>query len=102
MSNPDARVLEAIRAKGHVLLATHYNPDGDAMGSLLGLARILEDMGKSVLPFLEEPVLPMYRFLPGWERVTTDIEVVRAFAAEAGDDFLFICLDCGDEHRMGR
>lgn len=102
MSSPDARVLEAVRTKGHVLLATHYNPDGDAMGSLLGLADILEGIGKKVLRFLEEPVLPMYQFLPGCAQITTDIEVVRAFVAAAGNDFLFVCLDCGDEQRLGR
>lgn len=102
MSSPDTRILEAIREKGHVLLATHFNPDGDALGSLLGLAEILEGMGKQVLRFLEDPVTHLYRFLPGCGQIQTDMEVVRDFVRAAGDDFLALCLDCGDDHRLGR
>nr|WP_321466223.1 bifunctional oligoribonuclease/PAP phosphatase NrnA [uncultured Desulfobulbus sp.] len=102
MTSPDLQVQEAVREKGHILLATHFNPDGDALGSLLGLAEILEGMGKEVLRFLEDPVTHIYRFLPGCGQIQTDIEAVRAFVGRAGDDFLALCLDCGDEHRLGR
>lgn len=102
MSSPDRRVLEAVKSKGHILLATHFNPDGDALGSLLGLAEILEGMGKQVVRFLEDPVTHLYRFLPGCGQIQTDIEAVRTFVQAAGDDFLALCLDCGDEHRLGR
>ncbi len=102
MSSPDRHIVEAIREKGHILLATHFNPDGDALGSLLGLADILEGMGKRVLRFLEDPVISLYRFLPDCGQVVTDLEVVRGFVRDAGDDFLALCLDCGDEHRLGR
>ena len=102
MNSPDTRVLEAVREKGHILLATHFNPDGDALGSLLGLADILEGMGKQVVRYLEDPVTHLYRFLPGCGQIQTDMKAVRAFVHEAGDDFLALCLDCGDEHRLGR
>ncbi len=102
MSSPDRQIVEAVREKGHILLATHFNPDGDALGSLLGLAEILEGMGKRVVRFLEEPVTHLYRFLPGCGQIQTDLDVVRAFVRDAGDDFLALCLDCGDAHRLGR
>lgn len=102
MSNPESQVLSAVREKNHILLATHYNPDGDALGSLLGLADILEGMGKTVLRYLEEPVSHLYRFLPGCGQIQTDLDAVRSFAVEAGDDFLALCLDCGDQERLGR
>ncbi|MBM9613039.1 bifunctional oligoribonuclease/PAP phosphatase NrnA [Desulfobulbus rhabdoformis] len=102
MSNPDSRVVDAVREKDHILLATHYNPDGDALGSLLGLADILEGMGKTVLRFLEDPVTHLYRFLPGCGQIQTDLAAVRTFVAEAGEDFLALCLDCGEAHRLGR
>ena len=86
MSSPDTRILETVREKGHVLLATHFNPDGDALGSLLGLAEILEGMGKQVLRFLEDPVTHLYRFLPGCGQIQTDIEAVRAFVQAAGNE----------------
>jgi phosphoesterase RecJ-like protein len=102
MSSPDATLLQAVQDKNHILLATHYNPDGDALGSLLGLADILEGMGKQVFRFLEDPVSHLYRFLPGCGQIQTDMEMVREFVARAGDDFLSLCLDCGDADRLGR
>ena len=102
MMSPDSTVTAAVRSKGHVLLATHFNPDGDALGSLLGMADILEGMGKRVFRYLEEPVSHLYRFLPGCGQVQTDMNKVREFVAQAGDDFLGLCLDCGDANRLGR
>jgi phosphoesterase RecJ-like protein len=102
MSSPDQTIVEAVRSKGHVLLATHFNPDGDALGSLLGLAEVLEGMGKRVLRYLEEPVSHLYRFLPGCGQIQTDMAKVREFIAQAGNDLLTVCLDCGEEKRLGR
>ena len=102
MMGPDQTVLAALQAKGHVLLTTHFNPDGDALGSLLGMTEILEGMNKQVLSYLEEPVSPLYRFLPGCAQIQTDIAKVRDFVTQAKDDLLTICLDCGDEKRLGK
>jgi phosphoesterase RecJ-like protein len=102
MNTPDQAVLEAVKSKGHILLATHFNPDGDALGSLLGLAEILEGTGKKVLRYLEEPVSHLYRFLPGCGQIQTDLVKVREFAAQAENDFLTVCLDCGDAERLGK
>ena len=102
MNSPDQTVFAAVQSKGHVLLATHFNPDGDALGSLLGLAEILEGMGKRVFRYLEEPVSHLYRFLPGCGQIQTDMAKAREFVAQAQDDFLLVCLDCGDAQRLGK
>ena len=102
MNTPDQAVLEAVKSKGHILLATHFNPDGDALGSLLGLAEILEGAGKKVLRYLEEPVSHLYRFLPGCGQIQTDLAKVREFVTQAENDFLTVCLDCGDAKRLGK
>jgi bifunctional oligoribonuclease and PAP phosphatase NrnA len=102
MNSPDPAVLKAIKESGHILLATHFNPDGDALGSLLGLAEILEGMGKKVCRYLEDPVSHLYRFLPGCGQIQTDMIKVRDFVAAAENDFLTVCLDCSDEKRLGR
>lgn len=87
---------------GYIILATHINPDGDALGSMLGFADILEASGKKVLRYLEEPVSQIYRFLPGCGQVQTDMDRVRDFAREAGDGCVVVCLDCGDKERLGK
>jgi phosphoesterase RecJ-like protein len=102
MKSPDPSVLAAVQAKGHILLTTHFNPDGDALGSLLAMTDILEGMNKRVLGYLEGPVSPLYRFLPGCAKIQTDIANVREFVALAKDDILTVCLDCGDEKRLGK
>jgi phosphoesterase RecJ-like protein len=102
MNSPDPAIVEAVRSKGHILLATHFNPDGDALGSLLGLAEILEGMGKRVFRYLEEPVPHLYRFLPGCGQIQIEMTKVQDFVAQAQDDFLAICLDCGDAYRLGK
>jgi phosphoesterase RecJ-like protein len=96
------QVSEAISAVGNIVLSTHVRPDGDALGSLLGFADILETMGKRTLCYLEEPVPDMYRFLPRCERVETDLAAVLSFVRASGDDIMGICLDCGDLSRLGR
>ena len=94
-------LLEAIRAKGIVVLATHLNPDGDALGSLLGLGDILESMGKRVFRYLEKPVSPLYSFIPGSDLVETDLQDLAEFVRQSGDDIVCVSLDCGDPERLG-
>ena len=54
--NQLSKIVETIRSAKTVLLATHVFPDGDALGSLIGLAHILEGLGKKVVMYCDEPV----------------------------------------------
>lgn len=92
---------DLIRQTKQILLVTHIKPDGDALGSLFGLADVLRQMGKMVLCFLEEDVPPLYRFLPGREQVVTSFVEVDDFFRAADGDILTIALDCGDAKRLG-
>jgi phosphoesterase RecJ-like protein len=89
------RVADAIRASDRFLLTTHENPDGDALGSLLGMHRILEALGKDTLMFLAAKEFPLpveYRFLP----------LEEIFHEPPADiaDRMVIFLDCGNIDRM--
>jgi phosphoesterase RecJ-like protein len=95
-------LLDVMRTKDNVVLATHLNPDGDALGSLFGLADILESMGKRVFRYLEKPVSPVYRFIPGSDRGETDLDELAEFVRQSGSDIVCISLDCGDRERLGR
>ena len=60
-----ARIDQAER----ILILTHINPDGDAIGSMLGMAHALQSLGKQVLP-LASASLPGYAtWMPGGERI---------------------------------
>ena len=89
------RVADAIRAGDRFLLTTHENPDGDALGSLLAMHRILEALGKDSVMFLAAKEFPLpveYRFLP----------LEEVFHEPPADiaDRVVIFLDCGNIDRV--
>jgi bifunctional oligoribonuclease and PAP phosphatase NrnA len=92
---------EIIRKKENFVIVTHVHPDGDALGSLLGLTDILEGLGKRVLFYLEEPVSYLYEFLPGCTRACYEYEEVQQFIDECDGELACVALDCGDADRMG-
>jgi bifunctional oligoribonuclease and PAP phosphatase NrnA len=50
------------------LIMSHINPDGDSIGTALGLYNVLQEMGKSPVLFAEDTVPSIYQFLPGADR----------------------------------
>jgi phosphoesterase RecJ-like protein len=58
------QVLEHIKERRHFLVTSHTRPDGDAVGSSLGLAQILRKMGKEAEVVLGDSVPVIYRPLP--------------------------------------
>jgi phosphoesterase RecJ-like protein len=61
-----AAVLDALRAARRLVLATHENPDGDALGSLVTMQEVLTTLGKDSAMFIAPADLPLpreYRFL---------------------------------------
>jgi phosphoesterase RecJ-like protein len=63
---PWSRFVEIVRAHRRFLLTTHIRPDGDALGSELAMAAVLESLGKDVLVCNAFAVPPTLRFLdPG-------------------------------------
>lgn len=82
------QIVEQIRNHRRFLVVAHENPDGDAIGSTLGLATALHEMGKEVVAFNADGVPEILRFLPNWELLTTEL------AAGAEFDVAFV-LDAG-------
>lgn len=97
---PD-KILQIIKEKDNFVLLTHVHPDGDALGSLLGFADILDGLGKRVFTYLAEPVSHIYDFLPGCSRVNNNFNDLRHFLDEAGPDIAAVALDCGEADRLG-
>jgi len=64
-----ASIAEALKGCTSVLISTHRSPDGDALGSQLGLMLALEKMGKTVIAHNLDPVPEIYRFLPQNHRI---------------------------------
>ena len=91
----EAAVAALGRAQS-VTVACHVNPDGDAIGSLLGLSLGLEALGKKTqASWGDDPVdvPPNYEFLPGSDRIVAASEIV--------DADVFVAVDCGGIDRLG-
>lgn len=88
-------LADILQKAQRILLCTHINPDGDAVGSTLAMGLALERMGKDVTFCCADPVPGKLMFLPGAEKfVQTDALDNREF------DLAF-ALDAADEMRMG-
>lgn len=63
-ANSLTEIAAALRSAQRVAIAAHVRPDGDAVGSVLGLALSLRAMGKTVYALLEDGVPSNLTFLP--------------------------------------
>ena len=90
-----AQTVEALLEGDRFLLTAHEGPDGDALGSLLAMHGILEQLGKDSVMFLASKEFPLpveYRFLP--------LEEVFHEAPADVADRTVVFLDCGNIDRM--
>lgn len=62
---PLAAILKVLRNGGRFLVCSHYRPDGDAVGSILAMGMMLEQMGKHADLVTADGVPANYRGLPG-------------------------------------
>lgn len=87
------RAWELIAKADRILVVTHIAPDGDAIGSLLALGRILRQLGKTdVTLTCDDGVPDKLAFLPGATAVVTSV---------SGSFDLVIVVDCSDAGRGG-
>jgi phosphoesterase RecJ-like protein len=92
MSRAVANSLEQV---DRVCIFSHYDPDGDALGSSLGLMHLLERMGKKVWVHSAGPIPEEYGFLPGMERVSEDFPSLDEIECA-------VLLDCHQPERSGQ
>lgn len=76
-----------------IVIASHVRPDGDAIGSLLGLGLALLDAGKQVQMILVDGCPGSFRYLEGSNLIKN---------APEGEHDTFITVDCADFKRTGK
>jgi phosphoesterase RecJ-like protein len=89
-----AEIGAVLRAHERFAILSHVRPDGDALGSQLGLALSLSKLGKTVMVRNEDGLLEKYRFLPGGEFLQTPL-------GEPQDFDVAIALDTATQSRLG-
>jgi len=89
------QMVEELRAADKLLLTTHENPDGDALGSLLAMHGTLEQLGKDSVMYMSPDEFPLSH---EYRHMTFD-----GLLGAAPDDLadrVVVFLDCGNIDRM--
>jgi bifunctional oligoribonuclease and PAP phosphatase NrnA len=87
MMNTDLEINIKIKNATTIAVAAHVRPDGDAIGSVLGLGLALENAGKKVQYLFPDGIPTRFQFLPGAKNITKKIEapVDLAIAVDSAD-----------------
>lgn len=89
-----SQVVELIENKDRFAITTHIKPDGDGVGSSLGLYWLLRSLGKDAEVIVHGDVPPAYRSLPGADEIR-DIKAI-----DDDYDAVFV-IECSDVTRPG-
>ena len=92
MNKLDQKIKQRIKDSHNILIVSHIRPDGDAIGSLLGLGLALQNTGKNVQMVLADGVPANFRYLPGYQLV---------MKSQKDPVELSIVVDCSDLLRVG-
>ena len=88
------QIINQIKKATHVLLASHSDPDGDAVSSLLALGLAIGKLGQKTTIYNASPIPAVYRFLPSVERIVRHIKKATTYDVA-------LILDCGNLPRIG-
>ena len=94
------RLNELLGKAENVLITTHHNADGDAIGSSLGLALVLRKAGKKVNIVTPNEYPHFLKWMPGTEMITVykgREDLVKKMVKEAG---ILFCIDYNDSSRL--
>ncbi len=92
-SQLDDTIRQQLAVAQKIVIVGHIRPDGDAVGSMLGLTHSLRANGKTVIPVLQDGMPEKYTFLPGAADVRTSVP--------ADYDYLIV-VDSSDMPRIGK
>lgn len=89
------KVMETIRKHDSFLITAHVNMEGDAVGSQLAMAKLIEGMKKKAYIVDHDPIPVNFLFLPKTKDASTDLTLKRDFQVA-------LVLDCPNMKRIGR
>ncbi|HMS43472.1 MAG TPA: DHH family phosphoesterase, partial [Pyrinomonadaceae bacterium] len=89
-----SQVVELIENNRNFAITTHVRPDGDGVGSSLGLCWLLRSLGKQAEVILRDEIPIAYSALPGADEIRFVAEIDREY------DAVFV-IECSDIVRPG-
>lgn len=100
-AEPVDALRRLLRIPRRCAIVTHFNPDGDAIGSSLGLMHLLQASGHSATVVLPNGAPSFLHWMPGYgQAIAFDARRDEALAAIADAEVLF-CLDFNRPDRVG-
>ena len=94
------RLSALIEKSRRIVITCHLSPDGDAMGTSLGLCRILRNLGKEVRVITPDTPPRYLMFLPGADQVMPFSRFETYANRAMADADLIFCLDYNDPKRV--
>jgi bifunctional oligoribonuclease and PAP phosphatase NrnA len=101
MQDSSQKIKELVDQAQSIVITSHKSPDGDSIGSSLGLFHILKSWGKNVQVVHPDPAPEFLHWVPGQEQII-DFETKAEQASKAlqSADLIF-CLDYNEPSRVG-
>jgi phosphoesterase RecJ-like protein len=88
------QIIDQLQKSRSILVVSHTNPDGDAIGALLAAGLAFKAMDKKVRIVNESAIPAVYRFLPSIQSISHRINAAETFDT-------VVVLDCGSLERVG-
>lgn len=88
-------IKDILQQYEHILLTAHVSPDGDAIGSMIGLYGCLRQWGKNTVMVIDDDIDERYDFLPSVKAIRKPADVVT------DSTWLTVILDATDPMRTG-
>jgi phosphoesterase RecJ-like protein len=92
LADPVAAIVKVLREGERFLVCSHSRPDGDAVGSILAMGKLLEQMGKRADLVTADRIPIVHRALPGSDTIRTALRVHGPYDAA-------ILLECDGPER---
>ncbi len=88
------KIIRHLKTSNNVLIISHIEPDGDAIGSLIALGLSLNAVDIETTMYNQSPIPMVYRFIPAVDRIQRRVSDIRRHDT-------IIVLDCADISRAG-
>jgi phosphoesterase RecJ-like protein len=99
--NPYEAIVREILASTHIVITAHKSPDGDSVGSSLGLAHFIEKLGKQAVICHPDPAPEFLAWLEGVSEILTMTQQPELIATHFEKADLIFCLDYNATDRVG-
>ncbi len=94
------KVADYIRESENILILSHKNPDGDALGSALGLGLALRRLGKQPVCYTQSEIPSVFNFLPGLALFAPEVDFINYDLVVLVDCAVFARTGIENVHRL--